>query len=245
MLEQEAEGSAGWSGVIRAGAVLFVVEGFGGLLQTFLGAWLYSSGMPSDATAYLQLYSAHQALAALTWSLWIVGDFMFIVPTVAMYVALRPVSRGLALVGSLLSGVFIVFDICVTELNSLTLVGLAHGYAAASDSLRAPYVAAATYAAAALPIETVFSFAVGAAGWLLWSLVMLRPEERVFGRRTGMAGVLVNCLGILGGVGALVAAFSLFTFLTVPLTGLWFIVLGVQLGRRSRRLQTTRLRSGA
>lgn len=51
----------------------------------------------------------------------------------------------MALVGSLTVGLYLFYDINVTELNSLTLVSLSQGYAtAATDALRASYLAAAT-----------------------------------------------------------------------------------------------------
>ena len=194
---------------------------------------LYSTGMPSTPEAYLQLISKHQSLANFLWITWMLGGFMFIAPTVAFYSALRRYSGTLALVGTVLSGFYIFYDISVTELNSLTLAGISQGYASAtSDVLRASYVTAATYGFYALPLQTVLSYGVGAAGWLFWSIAMVKSS---FGLRTAILGIVVNSIGIVGAAHPMVQssfALGLLQFITPPLTSAWAIVIGVQLYRR-------------
>ena len=131
------------------------------------------------------------------------------------------------------------YDISVTELNSLTLVSLSQGYASAlTDALRASYVTAATYGYAALPLQTVLSFGIGAVGWLLWSVVMLKGS--IFPRWMAISGIIINVIGIIGAAAPVVPAsfiLGLFQFLAVPLTGLWFIIIGVRLYRSSQKHQ--------
>jgi hypothetical protein len=232
-----ADGS--WNGLYRLGGVLLILSGIGGLfISPLLSARLYASGTPTDATGYLQLFSQHQLLAAADWSLWFVGGFLLILPSIAIYLVLRRVNNSLALVGSTLSLMYVIFDICVTELNSLTLVSLSQGYASATtDALRASYVAAATYGVAALPTQTFFSFTIGAVGWLFWSLLM---PKSFFHKGSAIFGVIVNVMGILGGVGALVQGtpyylLGLFTIFGAPFTALWFILIGAQLYRYGAR----------
>jgi hypothetical protein len=229
-----------WRGLYRLSGILLVGSGLGGLVVSRLSAHLYASGVPTDATGYLLLFSQQPLLAATDWSLWIFGDFWLLPVSIALYLVLRRINNSVALVGSILSMMYVVFDICVTELNSLTLVNLSQGYASATtDALRAPFVAAATYAVAALPVETFFSFTIGAVGWLFWSLLMPRT---FFGRATAIFGVVVNVMGILGGVGALMPPSSpfyllgLFTIFGAIFTAIWFMVIGVQLYRYGNRL---------
>jgi hypothetical protein len=231
---------ARWRGLYRLSGILLVMSGAGGFVVYLLSARLYASGVPTDATGYLQLFSQHQLLAATDWGLWIFGDFWLLPVAIALYLVLRRINNSLALVGSILSIVYVLFDICVTELNSLTLVVLSQGYASAtSDALRAPFVAAATYAVAALPIQTFFSFTIGAVGWLFWSLLM---PKSFFGWATAIFGVIVNVMGIFGGVGALMPASSpfyllgLFTIFGALFTAVWFIVVGAQLYRYGTHL---------
>lgn len=197
------------------------------------GASLYSSGYPSNPTAYLQLVSQHQGQAYRLWSLWIFSDFLGIAPTVAAYLILRHYNRTLALVGSLIAGLYIFYDISVTELNSLTLVSLSQGYASATtDALRASYVAAATYGYAALPLQTVLSFGIGSVGYMLWCVPMAKS---LIGRRIAVFGVIVNIVGILGAAAPVVASnvLGLLQFLAPPLIGLWIIFVGIKIYRHS------------
>ncbi len=138
-------------------------------------------------------------------------------------------------------GFYLFYDVSVTELNSLTLVRLSRDYAnAATDALRASYVAGATYCYAALPLQTVLSFGVGAVGWLLWSVIMLKG--RTFPRWAGVLGVIVNLVGIIGAAAPVIPAvfiLDLSQFLAVPLTSVWMIVIGVKLYRFSRQYRVT------
>ena len=169
------ESSEDWRGLYRLGGILAVLLGFGGLAASRMGFALYGSGYPTNPEAYLKLVSQHELLANGLWSLWIIGDFVSYAPTVAFYLVLRRNNRILALLGTLFVGFYLFYDVSVTALNSLTLVRLSRDYAnAATDALRASYVAAATYGYAALPLQTVLSFGVGAVGWLLWSVIMLK-----------------------------------------------------------------------
>jgi hypothetical protein len=201
------------------------------------GASLYSSGYPSNATAYLQLVSQHQGQAYRLWSLWIFSDFLGIAPTVAAYLILRHYNKTFALVGSLIAGLYIFYDISVTELNSLALVSLSQGYASATtDALRASYAAAATYGYAALPFQTVLSFGIGPVGYMLWCVPMAKS---LIGRWIAVFGVIVNVVGILGaaapvtGGAGQASILSWFQFLAAPLIGLWIIFVGIKIYRHS------------
>jgi hypothetical protein len=152
-----------------------------------------------------------------TWVVWDVADFVLIVPPIAIYLVLRRHNKTLALLGAILQGFFIFYDVSVTELNSLTLVSLSQGYAGAStDALRASFVGAATYGYAALPIQTVLSFGVGTFAFLIWCIPMSRS---IFRRRTAIFGAAVNALGVIGAfypIAPSIALLGLFQFITLP-----------------------------
>ena len=201
---------------------------------------LYTAGYPADPAAYLQLVSQHQSLAAVTWSLWIVSDFLLMAPTVAMFIVLVRYNRTLALLGSLFAMFFNIYDVCVTELNSLTLVALSHEYAnASSDAVRAALVTAASYGYYALPIQTVLSFATGSLGYLLWCIPMLRS---VFPRWLAIFGVIAGIIGLLGSAAPVIPSapvLGLFQYICVPLMALWFVIVGIRLYRYGRSLPET------
>lgn len=228
-----------WKGLYRPSGILLIIEGIGGLVVFLMGAVLYKSGYPSNPTAYLELIAQQQLRANILWSLWIFGGFAFILPSVAMYLALKQDGRILALFGTLLSLFYSFYDISVTELNSLTLVGLARGYAnATTDALRSSFIAAATYGYTALPLQTVLSFGIGAVGWLFWSLAMLKGHT--FAKWMAIIGVIVNGIGIISAPAPVVPGsyfLGFLQYLTGPLTAIWFIIIGVRLYGLARKNQ--------
>jgi hypothetical protein len=227
-----------WSGLYRLGGFLLGPAGIAAIAASYMASRLYPAGVPGSPTAYLDLISHHQALANSLWSLWIVLDFLLIVPTVALYLVLRRDNHLLALLGALLSMFFIFYDVSVTELNSLTLVSLSNGYAsAATVLLKAPYVAAATYGYAALPLETVLSFAIGSLGYILWSVAML--QGRIFPKWAAILGIVMGVAGVVGAAAPLVPGLIVLgvcQYLSIPLMGLWFLIIGVLLRRYGRTL---------
>jgi hypothetical protein len=141
-----------WRGLFLVSGMLMIAT----CLLSFVVAWggrtLYASGYPLDPTSYLQLVSEHQSLASITWSLWIVLDFMSLPPIVAMYIILQRHNRTYALLGFLFLLFYAVYDVSVTEMNSLTLVGLSQAYVnAATDVQKSSIIAAASYGYYALP----------------------------------------------------------------------------------------------
>jgi hypothetical protein len=229
-------GDQRWSGLYSLGGILFGSAGIASVAASYMASRLYPSGMPGTAEAYLQLVSHNQALASGLWCLWIFLDFLLIAPTVALYLVLRRDNRVLALLGSLLSMFFVFYDISVTELNSLTLVSLSHGYASTTDAvLKASYVTAATYGYTALPLQTVLSFGIGSVGYLLWSIVML--QGRIFPRWAAILGIIMGGMGIVGAASPVIAGsviLGICQYLSIPFMGLWFIIIGVRLHRYGR-----------
>jgi hypothetical protein len=230
-------GDQRWSGLYRLGGFLLGLAGIAATAAYYMAGRLYSSGMPSTATAYLQVISRQQGLANSVWSLWIFLDFLLIAPSVALYLVLRRDNRVLALLGSLLSLFYVFYDVSVTELNSLTLVSLAHGYASATTAaLQSSYVTAASYGYAALPLQTVLSFGIGSLGYLLWGIAMLRGQ--IFPRWTAIMGIVMGAVGIVGAAAPVAsgsAVLAVFQGLAIPYMGLWFIIVGVRLRRHGRQ----------
>ena len=229
-----------WKGLFGAAGILAILCGAGSSISMLAGAMLYRSGYPATAEAYLQLVSQHQALANFLWSWWIFGDFLMILPTLGVYLVLRRTNRMVALVGTLVVGFYLFYDISITELNSLTLVSLSQGYAeAGTDALRASFVSAAAYGYAALPLQTVLSFGVGSVGWLFWCFPVSRS---VFGRKTAIYGAIVNVVGVIGaaapvtGGAAQASPLGVFQFFAPPLIGIWFVALGIRMYTHRKQL---------
>lgn len=230
-------GKGGWRNLYLVSGILLILLPILSFVVAYMGRILYTPVYPGDPAAYLQLVSQREGLASATWSIWIIGDFLLIIPSVALYFLLRRYNRTLALLGSLISLFYIIYDVSVTELNSLILVSLGHAYAAAAgEVLKSSFAAAAAYEYYALPLQTVLSFAIGSIGWILWCIPMAKS---FFGRWTAIIGVLVNIMGILGAAYPLVPSsifLGLCAFLCVRLIAVWFFIIGVQLLRNVRHL---------
>jgi hypothetical protein len=230
-------GDRKWKGLIQVSGIGLILTAVVSLLLVYYGRLLYSAGYPADPEAYLQLIAQHQPLATFTWSMWIVIDILPLPIIVAMYIVLQRSNRTPALLGSLFAIFYAIFDVSATELNSLTLVSLAHGYAnATSATLRASFVAAAAYGYHALPIQTVISFALGPLGYILWCVPMAKS---FFGRWSAIIGVIVSVIGLIGSVNPVVQPsfiIGLCFFLCPRLIAFWFMWLGVQLVRYGWRL---------
>jgi hypothetical protein len=238
-VEKDRIADRSWKGLFTISGILLVITAGLWTVVTWAANFLYSSGYPSDPAAYLQLISTHQLLAAVTWSLWIVADFLLIAPTVALYLVLERSNQMLALLGSMFAMFFNIYDVCVTELNSLTLVKLSQGYASAtSEVVKATYVAAASYGYYSLPIQTVLSFSIGTFGYLLWCIPMYKS---IFRRGTAIFGAMVMVVGLIGSAAPLYPSsmiLGLCQFVVVPACALWFILVGLQLYRYGRRMPT-------
>jgi Domain of unknown function (DUF4386) len=234
--------SRSWKGLFRLSGILLIVTAGVWTVVSRTARLLYASGYPGDPESYLKLISQHQLLASATWTLWIVGDFLLFAPSIALYLVLERYNRTLALLGSMFAMFFNVYDISVTELNSLTLVSLSHGYAsAATDALRASYVTAATYGYYGLQLQTVLSFATGTFGYLLWCVPMFKST---FGRGIAIFGAIVMVIALIGSAAPLFPSsifLGLCQYLCIPACAVWFVLVGLQLYRYGKRLPAQEL----
>lgn len=193
--------------------------------------YAYAGTPPTGGEAWLGYL---QGKAAIWWAilaLSVLTDFLFVPVALALYHALRGVNRNLALLGTAFIGLFAVLDLAVTWPNYAALITLSRYYATAlNEAQRASYVAAANYAAAALPYSlAVYSILVPSMGILLTSLVMRRG---VFSRTTAYVGIVTGGLGVVSVVGPFfVAALGITIILTSVLTIVWLVLAGYRLYR--------------
>jgi hypothetical protein len=233
----QVESDRNWAGLYRTSAIMLILTAVLWTIVTYTARSLYATGWPADPAAYLQLVSQHQALANLTWILWIVADLLLMAPTIAMYLVLKRYNPTLALLGAMFAMFFNIYDVCTSELNSLTLVRLSQAYGgAATESARASIVGAATYGFHALPLQTVLSFSVGTFGYLLWCIPMFRSFFRRFTAIFGTFWCLVGLAGSLAPLFPASVILYIFQFLCVPAVGLWFVMVAMQLFRYARQL---------
>jgi hypothetical protein len=229
-----------WSGLCRVAGVCLmaagVIYGVSAVLSLIIGA------APSSAQLYLDSVARHVLASRVNFGLWIVADVLLLPAALALYLVLRSTAKYAMLVGSGLLALFAVWDLSVTELDSLTLVADAKRYAAAgSTAQRAAYVAAAKHTLAVLPVATFVSYAVSSVGLLIVSVVMLRA---VFSRWTAYAGIVASAEGLVGGFYPVFAPLAVLLTPSLIAFAVWAVLAGVRLNVLAMRAAPTgRVRS--
>lgn len=218
-----------WKGVYRTGGICLLLIGviylIGAVLSIIIGP------APRGGELYLKSLAGHAVLAQVNFGLFAFTDFLLLPAVLALYLALKHLAKNPMLIAAGLLVLFLVLDLAITELNSLTLVSLTQHYTAAtSDAQRAAYVAAADYALATLPIATFFSYMVSSVGLLMTSFVMLKG---VFNKPTALLGIVASLEGIVGSLYVFLPAFAALLVPSLIAFGLWALFAGTRLYKLS------------
>lgn len=221
-----------WNGLLHNSGILAIIMGVIWVAVTYMSTALYRGGLPTTTTGFLQLFSQHEALAASTWSLWIVADIILIPITIALCIILKPVSKSLAVGGAILTLAFCIYDPLVSELQSLRLVGYSQAYTAATtESAKASIIANATGIVNALPLMTFISYFL-TIGPLLFAIAMVKSSQ--FRRGTAVFGIITCIMGVIGAfnaIGVSSTIVGIFFIVSVPAVALWFVLVGAQMRR--------------
>jgi hypothetical protein len=218
-----------WKGVYRAGGVCLFLCGIIFLLVAVFSMIIGSA--PSSGQEYLLALSSNVSVAKLNFGLYALSDVLFIPVALALYLSLKQVNKNAMLIAAGLMVMYSIFDLAVTELNSLDAVLLSQQYVhAATEAQQAAYLAAAYFALSTIPIATFFTYLVSSVGLVIASVVSLRG---VFNKITALLGLTA---GIEGTIGAFYVFFpGLAALLTPALVayGLWGLFAGVRLFKLS------------
>jgi hypothetical protein len=162
-----------------------------------------------------------------------VAHFLLIPAVFALYFVLKGVNKTAMLLAAAFFGLFIALDVGVTEMSSMALVTLSHNYAAAaSDTQRTAYMAAANYALATLPLATFYSYVVSSIGLLITAILMLRGP---FMKVVAFLGIAASVMGIIGGFYIFVPALAWLLSPCLIAFVLWLVATGIRLCLLSRR----------
>jgi Domain of unknown function (DUF4386) len=213
-----------WTGVYRAGGLCLLLTGL--IYLVGAASSILIGPPPSESEAYLKSLAGHASLSRLTFGLFALSDLLLVPGLMALYLALKHVAKNAMLVGVALMGLFVVLDLAITELNSLTLVTLTRHYALGDTAARSASVAAADYALATLPIGTFLSYLVSSVGLLIVSLTMLTG---IFSRPTAYVGIVASVEGILGGFYVVVPALGVLLVPCLVAFGVWALLAGSRL----------------
>ena len=159
----------------------------------------------------------------------VLTNFLYVPVALALYMALKNVNRFAMLIGVAFVGLFVILENAVNWTSYAILILLSGNYAAATnESQRAIFVAAATYASAALesPLASVWAIGTLSFGFLVIGFVMLKG---VFNKLTAYVGILTGLLGI-----AAVAGVSIAVILNAVFATIWLYLVGYRLYRLAR-----------
>jgi hypothetical protein len=220
--------------VAGIGSIAFVLLLIAALVVDFIAPPPVHGGAET-----LEFIAANEAPYVLEQVLWILPNVLAVLVFVALFIALSPVNKSLALIGALLGGLSwaMFLAIPVTSRGSLTLVYLSDQYMAAAASERDRFAIAAEALVAENNTPAVVAV-LSAAGILLISLVMTKG---VMPRAIGWLGVATGALGMLSE--ALRHAAPFFYWGYGILLWVWFIAVGIALialGRRTPRMSAPR-----
>jgi hypothetical protein len=220
--------------VAGIGSIAFVLLLIAALVVDFIAPPPVHGGAET-----LEFIAANKAPYVLEQVLWILPNVLAVLVFVALFIALSPVNKSLALIGALLGALSwaMFLAIPVTSRGSLTLVYLSDQYMAAAASERDRFAIAAEALVAENNTPAVVAV-LSAAGILLISLVMTKG---VMPRAIGWLGVATGALGMLSE--ALRHAAPFFYWGYGILLWVWFIAVGIALialGRRTPRMSAPR-----
>lgn len=181
--------------------------------------------------ATLEFIAANTVPYVVEQVLWILPNALAVLVFVALFVALEPVNKSLALIASVIGGLSwaLILAIPVTSRGSLSLVYLSDQYSAASVDDRDRFATAAEAIVAENNTPAIVGV-LSAAGILLISIVMTRG---VLPRAVAWLGVVTGALGIVSE--ALRHAAPLFYWGYGVLLWVWFIAVGIALIRLGQR----------
>ncbi len=213
----------------RVGGVAAIVLALGYL--AILPLYAQVGAPPSgEGAAWLEYLAGKTTIWWAILGLSVLTDLLFIPVGLALYVALKVIDRGLMLLATALTFLFVALDLAVTWREYATLLTLSAWHTAATNDLqRASYVAAAHTAAAMLnsPVEVVYAIVVLSLGIFMTSLVMLKGTPW---KATAWLGLVTGVLGILSPtrLSAVIISNALgATF--------WLLLVGYRLHRLGRR----------
>ena len=216
-----------WAGIA---SVLFVILLIAALVLDFLAPPPVHGGAET-----LEFIAANKANYIAEQILWILPNVLPVLVFTALFVALAPTQRSLALValifGALPWALFLAVP--VTSRGSLNLIYLSDRYLeAATDEQRRVYATAAEAMIAENNTPAIVG-ALSALGILLMATAMTKGPKALFSRWVAWLGVATGALGVVSEI--LRHAVPGFYWGYGILLWVWFIATGIALIRLSRQ----------
>jgi hypothetical protein len=215
-----------WRPLYKIGAVALLVEGLAYLIITVTSPVIGVA--PGNTMKYLHALAVHSGTAAFTYAVVAVADFALIPAALALYFALKEVSKSWMLLATVIILTYVAIDISTFVSVAFALVALAH------ETQSATIVSAEHFGLATVSLSQFIGWVFPAFAYLIIAVV-LRVGH--LGRFTSLLGFLTVITTVIGGIAFLHPVTSLQN-LQLPglaLLGLFTLALGIKLLRLDRK----------
>jgi len=189
---------------------------------------------PGNSENYLRALASHAGLANFTYAVVAIADFVLVPAALALYLALKGVSKSWMLIAAAIIMTYVAIDISTFVLTSTTLVTLTQSYAASVNATqRAAILGAEYYGLATVPLSQFIGYAFPPFAFLIVAGAVRRGK---FGRGIPLLGYFLFLLSVGGGIGFLDPIPYLLEFQLPALAvyGLFMLALGLMLIRLGR-----------
>jgi hypothetical protein len=198
--------------LFKSGGICLALSGVfylaGAVLSNIIG------GSPIGNTYLLNL-AAHLTASWWNFALFSLALLPMGIGVFALYNALKAINKKAMLVALILVGIFLVWDLAVTEFNSLKLVWLVQNSLPGTEG-----------PLSLLPVGTFISYFESSVGFLIISIVMLKST---FGKLLAILGIVATIEGIIGSFYIFIPALGLFLTPCLVAFGIWLVLAGFKL----------------
>lgn len=181
---------------------------------------------PVGGKAWLDYLAGKTAIWWGIIGLSVLTNFLFVPVALALFVALRSISRYAMAIAVAFVGLFVTLELAVNWTCYAALVMLSTDYAAATtDAHRATLIAAASFPSAVIASPLALVYAIGTLSFaiLIIGLVMTKG---IFNRVTAWLGIATGLLGL-----AAVAGVGIAVILNALAATAWLLLVGYKLIR--------------
>ncbi len=222
-----------WSYRVGSIAAFVLVSGYCLTFPVYASVGFY----PNGDEARLAYFAKYAAGWWIITGLMVFTDLLIVPVFLALYQALKGISRNAMLLAIACEGLFIAVDLAVTWTAHSSLLTLGSNYVAATSEIqRATLVAAAGYPSTILdsPLLAICIILIPSLGILLTALVMAKG---IFGKPTAYFALAVGISGIVAGMSPIFpGALSAMPIINALLVMIWYLFVGLRLYRLGRQM---------
>lgn len=185
----------GWTTLYRAGSLSMIAAGVLVLITIPLIPLLLPSLAPSGVASGLQSIQSQAVLYGTVWGLYLVSDVLYVIPFIALYLALRETNRAAGLTAAILTSIFVTIDVGADIPLRLSLIGLSNSYASANPAQQVAYLATGQLVMDLANLTALVATLIQFSAVILASYAML--GDKMFKRSSAYIGVVGGVLGLL------------------------------------------------